>query len=374
MGSYYPHDNSYSQHTYQRTSSTAYGGSDQFSSHDLGTDEDCTELMFRSGSRKSNASYSTHDTLLDGNFGNFGNTQFSQPSDINNLDAALVDYASPGLYSESTFYDFQIQPASNTPVPLTPVPYTPCTPRYETINAATYPHMMALDSLPMYSTSSSTTMMSPIYNPLQPHPNQNMSLNCAPSALAPHRSAVQSPKATWSCPEHCGVKPFARNADLRRHMAHKHTAPGALEKWFCDRKNCLRSEEGYHKMLERRGGLSPYSPHDCSSGKDNGTGPFLRKDHFKAHLRDIHKEPLPKRSAREDPNWGEGKTFQPDWWRCHKCLQRVYRHKDGFACSGEKCGFQLTKAEAAQVDRKMNEARMAKKRGEGRGHRFGTAD
>lgn len=161
------------------------------------------------------------------------------------------------------------------------------------------------------------------------------------------------------------MKPFARNADLKRHMDHRHGDVAKLEKWFCDRKNCPRSEKGYRAMLDRMGrspggsGSSPSSAGAAggASAKDNGVGPFFRKDHFKAHLRDIHKEALWKRDPKSDRHWLDGKIVDADWWRCYKCLARVYVKKNGWKCP---CGVALEADVVDALSRKMNESRQKK--------------
>lgn len=158
------------------------------------------------------------------------------------------------------------------------------------------------------------------------------------------------------------MKPFARNADLKRHMDHRHGDAARLEKWFCDRKNCPRSEKGYQAMLDRMGrsagaSQSVSSTSGASGGKDIGSGPFFRKDHFKAHLRDIHKEPLWKRDPKSDRQWLDAKIVDADWWRCHKCLQRVYVKKNGWKCA---CGVTLEADVVDALSRKMSETRQRK--------------
>lgn len=112
---------------------------------------------------------------------------------------------------------------------------------------------------------------------------------------------------------------FARQADLKRHYDHKHSPAENLDQFYCDYKQCLRSEHGYRLALERMG----QSPRE----KVSGIGPFTRKDHFKAHLREQHQEALPKRDTKNDPRWLSGKIMKAEWWRCVKCLKRVWIQK-----------------------------------------------
>lgn len=113
---------------------------------------------------------------------------------------------------------------------------------------------------------------------------------------------------------------FARQADLKRHYDHMHSPAENLDRFYCDYKQCLRSEKGSRQAQERMGSQPP-------SEKVAGIGPFTRKDHFKAHLREQHQEALPKRDPRKDPGWLDGKILKEEWWRCVKCLKRVWIHK-----------------------------------------------
>lgn len=150
-------------------------------------------------------------------------------------------------------------------------------------------------------------------------------------------------------------------------MDHMHGSRKNLEKWYCDRKNCNRSEKGYQAMLERTGRVADSQDNSNGSnnnnGRDSGQGPFSRKDHLKAHLRDIHKEPLWKRNPKDDPNWLEGKTINDDWWRCPKCLSRVYVKKSGWTCPSP-CDLKLERDVVAVMQAKMDEARRIKKHSE----------
>lgn len=155
-------------------------------------------------------------------------------------------------------------------------------------------------------------------------------------------------------------------------MDHVHGDITKLEQYFCDRKNCSRSEQGYKATLARMGRSAaappPPAPSSAfpggagggssSSSKDSGIGPFLRKDHFKAHLRDIHKEPLWKRDPRSDKHWLDNKIVNQEWWRCPKCLARVHVQKNRWQCGG--CGLALEPDVVRALERKMKEARQKK--------------
>ncbi|KAL3424231.1 C2H2 finger domain containing protein [Phlyctema vagabunda] len=104
----------------------------------------------------------------------------------------------------------------------------------------------------------------------------------------------------------CVDKSFKRSADLGRHYAGTHATTEEREQFRCSYKRCKRAGE-----------------------------PFGRKDHYREHLREYHKEDLPKRIHGEESQaawWAERKNVQ-SWWRCTKCLHKVHIAKDGFMCS-----------------------------------------
>ncbi|KAK0720290.1 hypothetical protein B0H67DRAFT_643564 [Lasiosphaeris hirsuta] len=110
----------------------------------------------------------------------------------------------------------------------------------------------------------------------------------------------------------CDHKAFARSADLERHNKMVHISKDNKRRYSCDYRKCLRYNQ-----------------------------PFFRRDHFRDHLRDFHKEDLPRRGAKagSDQWW---KTRAPGaiydgWWRCNRCLaHRVDTDRDGYVCPG--CG------------------------------------
>ncbi|KAK3394875.1 hypothetical protein B0H63DRAFT_60815 [Podospora didyma] len=105
------------------------------------------------------------------------------------------------------------------------------------------------------------------------------------------------------CPK---KEPFSRSADLDRHIKNVHT-PNDQKKFPCDRK-CRRRDV-----------------------------PFLRADHFRDHIRDIHKEDLLHRGKKGDRKWWESRIIFDKWWRCTRCLTvRVKVETDGWVCP--ECG------------------------------------
>ncbi|RKU49372.1 hypothetical protein DL546_002187 [Coniochaeta pulveracea] len=108
----------------------------------------------------------------------------------------------------------------------------------------------------------------------------------------------------------CG-KYFNRPADLDRHQKNVHCKDRNKGK-CCDYRSCGR--------------------HDHA---------FRRPDHFRDHLRDIHREDLLKRggAAEADADWWKGRSptaVYNGWWRCGKCFRRVSVDKHDWQCPG--CG------------------------------------
>ncbi|KAK3323786.1 hypothetical protein B0T19DRAFT_463666 [Cercophora scortea] len=156
------------------------------------------------------------------------------------------------------------------------------------------------------------------------HPNETQ------ESLAAHTAAVLPPPAsndpampvptvtehegyTCQAPDCSPRRTFKRCADLDRHYQIIHT-PGTKGKWSCDYKKCPR-----HKS------------------------PFYRLDHFRDHLREYHKEDLPRRGAlgaRDEAWWSSRsqKAMFRGWWRCNRCLKRVHIDLDGAMCAcGNEC-------------------------------------
>ncbi|KAM0425593.1 hypothetical protein ACHAPT_009124 [Fusarium lateritium] len=101
----------------------------------------------------------------------------------------------------------------------------------------------------------------------------------------------------------CSAKPFKRTADLHRHYRNTHNPDSTKEAYFCDYLQCTRSTE-----------------------------PFRRRDHFRDHLREYHREDIQKRGITVNEEWLEDRYHATNWWRCPRCLIRVYISKDDFDC------------------------------------------
>ena len=164
------------------------------------------------------------------------------------------------------------------------------------------------------------------------------------SAKSARRHSTSSiARKSYACAHSDCTHSFSRQADLERHIDHVHTEDGMKKRFECDYAACPRN-----------------------------ASPFHRKDHFRDHLRDQHKEDIPKRGSnahqtvRRDPS-GErssvvvAKTktvkkdksddellldaaarngeqqrkdggIQPDWWRCSRCLKRVRVDEHSWTC------------------------------------------
>ncbi|KAI5467260.1 hypothetical protein BGZ63DRAFT_21287 [Mariannaea sp. PMI_226] len=105
----------------------------------------------------------------------------------------------------------------------------------------------------------------------------------------------------------CNARPFKRCADLQRHYKNTHAPESLRDSYLCDYPRCTRSRE-----------------------------PFHRRDHFRDHLREYHREDIQKRGSTINEEWLEGRYLPSSWWRCPRCLLRVYVSKSGFDCPGCK--------------------------------------
>lgn len=101
----------------------------------------------------------------------------------------------------------------------------------------------------------------------------------------------------------CHHSPFKRVTDLDRHYKSVHVSDEDKEKFYCDYKKCPRSQD-----------------------------PFFRPERLRNHLRDYHKEDLPKKGTKSSAEWLRERNVQPKWWRCYTCLTRVEIRHDGFMC------------------------------------------
>jgi hypothetical protein len=83
---------------------------------------------------------------------------------------------------------------------------------------------------------------------------------------------------------------------------------------------------------------------------DRSENPFTRKDHYRAHLRDYHKEDLGRAKASVrvkemssnkqldlQKQWLDERSTNPNWWRCMRCLARIDVKASGWDCPS--CGL-----------------------------------
>jgi hypothetical protein len=152
---------------------------------------------------------------------------------------------------------------------------------------------------------------------------------CYDALLMTFTKANPNPEATVSLPvkkeeverkvhaclaPECNNRVYHRLADLQRHnsMRHMDSEP---KSYSCDYRKCPRRET-----------------------------PFFRKDHFRDHLRDYHKEDLIGWSINRTKDSWESRPLHAmprGWWRCGRCLaHRVIIATDGYSsCPG--CGYSL---------------------------------
>lgn len=129
----------------------------------------------------------------------------------------------------------------------------------------------------------------------------------------------------------CDEKIFKRPADLERHHRNVHGEPDQKDNFLCDYPPC------------------------------KARGAFTRKDHFRDHLRDYHKEDLGsmKREKRGKPldekrwlklqdAWIAERKIVATWWRCPKCLQRVHIAESGYNC--QSCNHPCDGERADRID------------------------
>jgi len=131
-------------------------------------------------------------------------------------------------------------------------------------------------------------------------------------------------KKEWQCLyPGCKQKPFGRSADMERHIQKIHFPHSQKEKYNCDYKRCQRSNSGDEKDKSASGGVGPA----------RGEG-FTRRDHYRDHLRDFHKEDILKRGqgGSESMKWLRDRQVDLRWWRCGKCLNRIKVDRHRYQC------------------------------------------
>ncbi|KAH7325795.1 hypothetical protein B0I35DRAFT_474530 [Stachybotrys elegans] len=126
----------------------------------------------------------------------------------------------------------------------------------------------------------------------------------------------------------CNARP-RRRADLDRHYKNVHRS-NSKEVFTCDYGRCPRSNQ-----------------------------PFNRRDHFRDHLRDFHKEDIEKRGSNGTGTVSSTSsvTANRNWWRCSKCLHRVQISVDGFSCPDCKAQCEPSRMARRQQHKQQNQQR-----------------
>jgi len=141
---------------------------------------------------------------------------------------------------------------------------------------------------------------------LSPEPTCVTTVPAPVPASVPHPRCQPRPSYRCEVPS-CHNPTFKRAADLARHNVCIHPCEEEKPKLFCDYRKCHRHET-----------------------------PFYRIDHFRDHLRDLHKEDLFRRGCRHDEQWWNSRSSHAifkGWWRCCRCLvPRVDIQAYGFVC------------------------------------------
>lgn len=120
--------------------------------------------------------------------------------------------------------------------------------------------------------------------------------------------------------------PFKRPADLQRHYQNVHASGEARDEYFCDYTRCTRNRNA-----------------------------FSRKDHYRNHLKEYHKEDLGRAQGHRtltkkawitmQSNWLDERQISAKWWRCSKCLSRIQIATEGFECPHCKSSCEKERAD-----------------------------
>ena len=138
----------------------------------------------------------------------------------------------------------------------------------------------------------------------------------------------------WGCSGKQTI--FSRPADLERHYKNVHAPPDEKDCFPCDYSKCERA-----------------------------TSAFTRKDHYRDHLRDFHKEDIGSAKGEKKMDRKQWLTAQKIWlaerkisskyWRCAKCL---VKHSITYGWDCERC---KTTCEQERQDARMKLAKLAPK-------------
>ncbi|PNY28409.1 Uncharacterized protein TCAP_01669 [Tolypocladium capitatum] len=144
------------------------------------------------------------------------------------------------------------------------------------------------------------------------------------SSGEPRSKSSQSGRDYPVCCLHpgCTAKPFKRRADLDRHYKHRHAPESQKESFNCDYPRCARRSDPFHRL-----------------------------DHYRDHLREFHKEDIEKRGGTINEIWVGDRHVTSNWWRCSKCLKRIYINRNGYECPNCKTHRQAKQKEVRRKDR-----------------------
>ncbi|KAL8392563.1 hypothetical protein RB595_002669 [Gaeumannomyces hyphopodioides] len=169
-----------------------------------------------------------------------------------------------------------------------------------------------------------STSSSQVEGPLMFMDTQQHMMELPPSPAQTAEISEPSPKEKFKCSQSGCGRSFSRHADLQRHYDHVHPGPDSTERGHaCDYPKCTRQ-----------------------------VTPFRRKDHFRDHLREFHKEDLLRRGGQETADWFNGRNINPSVWRCGRCLRRNSFIKRGYTCFKCNVDCEPTRVEHRQKQRR----------------------
>lgn len=188
--------------------------------------------------------------------------------------------------------------------------------------------------------------------------------------IATSKSPIQKAQdIEWTClSAACPSKPFKRKLDLDRHYKSAHTdsqtqpSPALSLKDITPATSISNPSPKISTKNNAAGNDNAKGNAGAKAGKRNksvaGTGKekdgvflcdypacnrrndaFSRKDRFRIHLIDVHKEDVIRKSDDLTDEWLQSRKIYVKWWRCTKCLERVKVDDSGWECpkDGTKC-------------------------------------
>jgi hypothetical protein len=83
--------------------------------------------------------------------------------------------------------------------------------------------------------------------------------------------------------------------------------------------------------------------------------PFTRRDHYRDHLCEYHKENIEKRNCKVDDEWLKNRNTTKSLWRCQRCLKRISVKTYGSECPN--CKGLVPKGTAAGKVQALNQTK-----------------